>query len=111
MILARGLVLLLSWLLAPGWLLGPENQRKGLRPLSLVLSLLLILPEGKTELKGALLVTWQRHWGSGVMLKHGDGGGCVPSGAPEQPGSSGPSRSNQVTQIGAGDSGWSSRMI
>lgn len=75
MILARGLVLLLSWLLAPGWLLGPENQRKGLRPLSLVLSLLLILPEGKTELKGALLVTWQRHWGSGVMLKHGDGGG------------------------------------
>lgn len=56
MISARGLVLRLSRLLAPAWLLGPENQRKGLRSLHLASSLLLILLEGKTELKGAALV-------------------------------------------------------
>lgn len=56
MISARGLGLLLRRLLAPGWLLGPENQRKGLRSLHLAPPLLLILLEGKTELKGAVLV-------------------------------------------------------
>lgn len=56
MISARGLVPSLSRLLAPAWLLGPENQRKGLRSLHLASSLLLILLEGKTELKGAALV-------------------------------------------------------
>ena len=56
MISARGLGLRLSRFQAPGWLLGPENQRKGLRSLHLAPPLLLILLEGKTELKGAVLV-------------------------------------------------------
>lgn len=78
----------------PGWLLGPENQRKGLRALSFALSLLLILPEGKTIESGCLGPMAEALG----ILSHVKGLGEAP-GSPEPPGASGPGRSKQVTQM------------